>query len=47
MAIEVGGVFLMAEVLHIHDFIAKFVIQFIVLVLNYIFSKLLVFTKGK
>ena len=47
MAIEVGGVFLMAEVLHIHDFIAKFVIQFIVLVLNYVFSKLLVFTKGK
>lgn len=45
MAIEVGGVWLMADVLHIHDFIAKFVIQFIVLVLNYIFSKLLVFTK--
>ena len=45
MVIEVGGVWLMADVLHIHDFIAKLVIQFIVLALNYVFSKLLVFRK--
>ena len=37
----------MAEVMHINDLIAKFVIQFIILVLNYIFSKFLVFTKKK
>ena len=47
MVIEVGGVWMMADVLHINDLIAKFVIQFIILVLNYIFSKFLVFTKKK
>jgi len=45
MVIEVGGVWLMADVLHINDYIAKFVIQFIVLVLNYILSKFFVFSK--
>jgi len=45
MVIEVGGVWLMAEVIHINDYIAKFVIQFIVLALNYVFSKFLIFTK--
>lgn len=45
MVIEVGGVWLMVDFLHINDLIAKFVIQFIVLALNYIFSKFLIFTK--
>lgn len=45
MVIEIGGVWVMADVLQINDYIAKFVIQFIVLVLNYIFSKFIVFTK--
>ena len=45
MVIEVGGVWLMADVLHINDYIGKLVIQFIVLALNYVFSKLLVFTR--
>lgn len=45
MVIEVGGVWVMADVLHINDYIAKFLIQFIVLALNYIFSKLFIFTK--
>ena len=45
MIIEVGGVWLMVDLLHINDYIAKFVIQFIVLALNYIFSKFLIFTK--
>ena len=45
MVIEVGGVWLMVDVLHINDYIAKFIIQFIVLALNYIFSKLFIFTK--
>lgn len=45
MVIEVGGVWFMAEVIHIDDKIGKLLIQFIVLVLNYLFSKFLVFTK--
>lgn len=45
MVIEVGGVWLMADVMKINDYIAKFVIQFIVLVLNYFLSKFFVFSK--
>lgn len=45
MVVEVGGVWLMADVMKINDYIAKFVIQFIVLVLNYILSKVFVFKK--
>lgn len=45
MVIEVGGVWLMADVLKMNDYIAKVVIQFIVLVLNYILSKFFVFSK--
>ena len=45
MIIEVGGVWLMVDLMHINDYIAKFVIQFIVLALNYVFSKFLIFTK--
>ncbi|MBR1740363.1 MAG: GtrA family protein [Lachnospiraceae bacterium] len=44
LGIDVGGVYL-AEVLHFNDDIAKVVIQFIVIVLNYFFSKFLVFVK--
>lgn len=47
LVIEVGGVWLMVDLLGIHDFIAKFLIQIIVLALNYVFSKFLVFTKKK
>ena len=47
MVIEVGGVWLMVDALHINDYFSKFVIQFIVLALNYIFSKFLIFTKKK
>lgn len=45
MVIEVGGVWLLVDLMHMNDFIAKFIIQFIVLALNYIFSKFLIFTK--
>lgn len=47
MAIEVGGVWMMVDVLRMDDYVAKFLVQFIVLILNYIFSKFLVFTKEK
>lgn len=45
MVIEVGGVWLMADVIKMNDYIAKFIIQFIVLVVNYILSKVFVFKK--
>lgn len=44
MVIEVGGVSLLAWI-GMNDMIAKFLTQFIVLALNYIFSKFIVFTK--
>lgn len=47
MIIEVGGVFVMVDLLVMNDYIAKFLIQFVVLVLNYLFSKFLVFSKKK
>lgn len=45
MVIEVGGLWFATSVMHMNDFIGKFIIQFVVLALNYIFSKFLVFTK--
>ena len=47
MVIEVGGVWLLAVVMGFHDMVAKFCTQFLVLVLNYIFSKFVIFTTGK
>lgn len=48
MVIEVGGVWLFVGVLKMNEFLIKtIIIQIIVLVLNYIFSKFLVFTKQK
>lgn len=47
MVIEVGGVWLLVELLHMNDMMGKFITQFIVLALNYVFSKFLVFTTGK
>lgn len=47
MVIEVGGVWFFAEIIHMNDFVAKIIIQFVVLALNYVFSKFLVFTKKK
>ena len=43
MAIEVGGVWLLAEALRFNEFFAKIVTQFIVLVLNFFISKYFVF----
>lgn len=45
MVLEVGGVFVMVEFLRMRDTLAKLIIQFAVLALNYIFSKFLVFKK--
>lgn len=43
MVIEVVGVYLLVNLLKINDMYGKIIIQFVVLVLNYIFSKLMVF----
>ncbi len=45
MLIEVGGVWLLAEVLRLDEFFAKFATQFIVLVLNFFISKYFVFQR--
>lgn len=47
MVIEVGGVWLLVEVIAMNDMLGKFLTQFIVLALNYVFSKFFVFTTGK
>lgn len=47
MFVEIGGVWLMVDFLRMNEYVSKILIQFIVLVLNYIFSKFLIFTKGK
>ena len=47
MVIEVGGVWFFAEIMHMNDMVGKFITQFVVLALNYIFSKFLVFTSGR
>lgn len=47
MVIEIGGVWLLVGVLGMNDMLGKFLTQFIVLILNYIFSKFFVFTTGK
>ena len=47
MAIEVAGVWFFAEIIHMNDMAGKFITQFVVLALNYIFSKFLVFTSGR
>lgn len=46
MVLEVGGVFVMVEFIKMRDSWAKLLIQFVVLALNYLFSKFLVFTRG-
>jgi putative flippase GtrA len=47
MVVEVVGVWLFAEVMHMPDMAGKLITQVVVLVLNYIFSKFFVFTKKK
>ena len=45
MVIEIGGVWLLVEKLKLPDMGGKVIIQFIVLALNYIFSRFLVFNR--
>lgn len=45
MLIEVGGVFVLYSILNIDELVSKLIINVIVLILNYIISKFLVFKK--
>lgn len=45
LAVEAGWLFLSVELMGINDFAAKVIGQFVVVVLNYIFSKLFIFKK--
>ncbi len=45
MLLEVGGFSLLYELLHCPEMLAKVIISVVILVLNYVFSKLLVFRK--
>ncbi|MCF0132996.1 MAG: GtrA family protein [Blautia sp.] len=47
MAVEVAGVWLLAVVIGVNDMWAKMIIQFVVLVLNYVFSRFIVFRSKK
>ncbi len=44
---DVGTFALMVKVFHINDIIAKIVTQVMVIVVNYVFSKLFIFKKKK
>ena len=46
MVVEVGGVWLLVDVMHQQPMIGKLITQVIVIVLNYIFSKFFIFTTG-
>ena len=45
MFIDVGGVYLFVKVWGFNDMVVKLILQFVVIVLNYFFSKFLVFVK--
>ena len=45
MIIELGGVWLLVEQIKLDDMLGKFLTQFVVLILNYVFSKFFVFAK--
>lgn len=45
LGIELAVMFLMVDLLNINDIISKIIVQFIVIVLNYVFSKIFVFKK--
>ena len=47
MLIEVGGVWLLVQVIGMNDMAGKFATQFLVLILNYVFSRFFVFTNRK
>lgn len=47
MGMELAGVWLLVSVIKMNDMAGKFLVQFLVMVTNYFFSKFFVFTTGK
>ncbi len=47
MGVELGGVWLLVDRMGLKDMVGKVIVQVIVIILNYIFSKFFVFTKKK
>ena len=47
LLIELLSMYVLVDIIKINDKISKLIVQFIVLVLNYLFSKLIVFKKEK
>ena len=45
MLIEMIGVWLLVDVCQMYDMLGKMIVQVVVLVLNYLFSRFLVFSK--
>ena len=45
MFVELGGVWLLVEQMKLNDMLGKFLTQFVVLILNYVFSKFFVLSK--
>lgn len=45
LLVEEAGLFLFIETMHIDEMIAKLIMQVVVIVLNYVFSKLVIFKK--
>ncbi len=47
LLIDMALMFIFVSILHFNDKLIKIIVQVVIIVLNYIFSKLLVFRKGK
>ncbi|MDO5336250.1 MAG: GtrA family protein [Eubacteriales bacterium] len=47
MVIEIFGVWVLVEVMTLPDMAGKFIVQFIVIIVNYLLSKFLVFTSAR
>lgn len=45
MLIEIGGLWFYVEVIKLQEMIGKFIIQILIVILNYVFSKIFVFKK--
>lgn len=45
LVIELGLMYLFVDILSIHDMISKIIVQIVVIILNYVFSKLFIFQK--
>lgn len=45
LLIDMGTMWILTSTLHINDKISKIIVQFIIVILNYVFSKLFVFKK--